>query len=323
MPKPRKSTPPAPARAAAARAARGPSRFANLRPMLVRALRHAAIGLALLGVLSAAFWFARKDVALRLAFPHDAPDVVLLNRPPWMSDDTAAELLRSLRPAGPSSAFDARVLRERVAILEASPWVRKVNAVRRVYGRGPGDTIEVDCEFRAPLALVRWQDYYWLVDADGYKLPEQYTAEQAPEMLLDGQRRTQMRIVEGVRQAPVESGQKWPGDDLAAALELARLLHGHRFADEIVKIDVDNVAGRVDPREAQIVLVTRHGSEIRWGRPVNAKDAFVEVPATRKLEALAQVYAQYHRVDANQPWLDVRFDQVTYPREAATADGSR
>jgi hypothetical protein len=231
-----------------------------------------------------------------------------------MSEDTVAELLRSLRPATASSAFDQDLLRSRAEILAANPWVKKVNAVRRVYGQSAADTIEIDCDFRAPLALVRWEDYYWLVDAEGYKLPEQYTAEQAPEMLLDPQRRTQMRIVEGVSRPPVESGKKWPGDDLAAALELARLLHGRRYADELFKIDVTNFAGRTDPREAQIVLVTRYGTEIRWGRPINAKDAFVEVPATKKLEALEQIFAQYHRVDANQPWLDIRFDQITYPR---------
>lgn len=272
------------------------------------------IAVLLCGTLATAFIYARRDVERRLAFAPDPPRIVFRERPAWMSDDTMAELLRALRPSRGSSAFDAQLLSSRAAILENSPWVRTVRSVRRVYTDAPGDTIEIDCEFRTPLALVQWQDYYWLVDSDGYKLPEQYTDELAPQMLLDTARRTQMRIVEGVRQPPVESGRKWPGDDLAAALELARLLHGHRFADEIFKIDVSNFAGRNDPREAQIVLVTRYGTEIRWGRAINAKDAFVEIPAARKLEALAQVFAQYHRVDANQPWLDVRFDQITYPR---------
>lgn len=300
------------------------SRWPLVRLYLRRAAVHLGIGLTLAGTLGAGFYYARRDVERRLAFPTETPRVVLKNVPPWMSDDTVAELLRSLRPGGPSSAFDQDLLRSRVAILETNPWVGKVNAVRRVFGKGPGDTIEVDCDFRTPLALVRWQDYYWLVDSDGYKLPEQYTADQAPGMLLDANRRTQMRIIEGVRQPPVESGQKWPGDDLAAALELARLLHGHRFADEIFKIDASNFSGRADPLEAHLVLVTRYGTEIRWGRPINAKDAFVEIPATRKLEALAQVFAQYHRVDANQPWLDIRYDQVTYPKvQSAQADVAR
>lgn len=297
------------------------SRWPLARLYLRRVVAHLLIALLLFGTLATAFLLARRDVERRLAFSPEPPRIILKNPPPWMSDDTVAELLRALRPGGPSSAFDQDLLRSRVAILETSPWVRKVNAVRRVYANAPGDTIEVDCDFRTPLALVRWQDYYWLVDSEGYKLPEQYTAEQAPEMLLDANRRTQMRIVEGVRQPPVESGQKWPGEDLAAALELARLLHGQRFADEIFKIDVENFAARTDPLEAQIVLVTRYGTEIRWGRPINAKDAFVEVPATRKLEALAQVFAQYHRVDANQPWLDIRYDQITHPR--AQADVAR
>ena len=54
--------------------------------------------------------------------------------------------------------------------LQANPWVRDVHFVRRVFGERPGDTLEIDCEFRAPIALVQWGDYYWLVDGDGMTL---------------------------------------------------------------------------------------------------------------------------------------------------------
>lgn len=288
---------------------------------LRRAGTHLIIAILLLGGMAVAYYFAQLHVRRDLANSVDPPQIVLLNRPTWMSDVAAEELTRALRPTTGSSVFDDSVLRQRVAILMKSPWVKKVNAVRRTYHHGPGDVIEIDCEYRAPLALVHWEDYYWLVDSDGYKLPEQYTADQTPALLLGDDRRVQLRILEGVAHAPVESGQKWPGEDLAAGLELARLLYGQRFADEVVKIDVSNFAGRNDPRESQLTLVTKYGSEIRWGRPISAKDAFVEVPPARKLETMAEVLAKYHRVDAGQPWLDIRYDQITYP--SAQADTSR
>ena len=186
------------------------------------------------------------------------------------------------------------------------------------YKLRSGDLIEIECDFRAPMAMVRWQDYFWLIDSDGYKLPEQYTAEQAADLVLDNERRPHLRIIDGVAHAPVESGQQWPGADLAAGLELARLLFGQRYVDEIVKIDISNFSGRIDPREAHLTLVTRDGTEVRWGRPISAKDAFIEIAPAKKLEAMQQIFTTFNRVDAGQPWVDIRFDKVTYPAAAGT-----
>jgi hypothetical protein len=72
-------------------------------------------------------------------------------------------------------------------------------------------------------------------------------------------------------------------------------------------------SGRHDQREAQIVLATKFGTQLRWGRPPSAKDAFVEVSATQKLAAIENLYEHAQRVDDNQPWLDLRFDRVTCP----------
>jgi len=86
-------------------------------------------------------------------------------------------------------------------------------------------------------------------------------------------------------------------------------------------VDVTNFAGRKDQKEAQIVLVTRYGTEVRWGRPVSSKDFFVEVAPTQKLSYLQAIYEEVGRVDGNHPWIDIRFDAVTYPSaQAAHAD---
>jgi hypothetical protein len=111
----------------------------------------------------------------------------------------------------------------------------------------------------------------------------------------------------------VESGRKWTGEDLAAGLTLAQYLSGQPFAEEVVRIDVANFGGRVNEREAQLVLLTKRGTEVRWGRPVNAKDFFIEVSVAQKLDYMRRVYTQFGRVDANQAWIDIRFDKITYP----------
>ena len=77
-----------------------------------------------------------------------------------------------------------------------------------------------------PAALVQWQGFYWLVDSDGFMLPEQYTRPELKATMLDNKGKLNLRVIQGVTHAPVLSGHLWPGDDLAAGLELVKLLAG-------------------------------------------------------------------------------------------------
>jgi hypothetical protein len=247
---------------------------------------HLVAAIAFIGLLAVGFWQMRKFVLRDVVAQTRPPKVVLKNRPPWMSEALAVQILGSIRPARVTSTFDRQLLVETAQVLRGNPWVKQVNQVRRAYGNGPGDTLEIDCEFRAPIALVHWKDFYWLVDGEGVKLPEQFTAQQVPAIVVGPNRKLNIRIVEGVQQPPVESGRVWQGEDLLAGLDLVRILYGKPYAEEIVKVDVSNFGGRVEPKDAQITLVTRYDTRIHWGRPVNARDFFVEVPTAQKLRYL-------------------------------------
>jgi hypothetical protein len=239
-----------------------------------------------------------------------------------MSDFLAAQIAAAAQPLGAHSAFDHQMLVDVTEMLRSdlriSPWIRKVNQVRLAYTRSPGDTLEIDCDYRIPIALVHLKDAYYLVDEQGILLPEQYDASQLSRILFGADGHTNIRVVDGVQNPqPPLPGQRWKGDDLAAGLQLVKLLYGLPYAEDIVKVDVANFQGRRDPRDAQLVLLTKYDTEIRWGRPVNAKDFFVEISAAEKLEHMQQVYTQYHRIDGHFPWIDLRFDKVTYPRPGA------
>ena len=47
----------------------------------------------------------------------------------------------------------------------------------------------------------------------------------------------------------VFAGVRWPGEDLVAGLEMVKLLFSQTWAEEIVRVDVSNYAGRVDLRD--------------------------------------------------------------------------
>ncbi|HYE16825.1 MAG TPA: hypothetical protein VEA69_00150, partial [Tepidisphaeraceae bacterium] len=280
--------------------------------------------LGFVGLFAWGYLRMRDHVAKDVAFRKDAPRVVLKNRPAWMSDGVAAKIVAVAQPDVAHSAFDHGLLVNIASLLrnhrDTAPWIRQVNAVRRAYDKAPGDMIEVDCDFRAPAALVRFGDYYWLVDGDGTLLPEQYAPAEVRRVMYDDAARLNLRVIEGVAAAPPEAGQRWRGEDLLAGIEMVKLLHGRASADEVERVNVANFMGRVDRREAQVVLVTRYNTQVRWGRPVGAKDFFVEVTPAQKLKYMEELVAKFGRVDAKLPAVDLRFDVVTFPSNTATVD---
>jgi hypothetical protein len=294
-----------------------PARAAQVRRVLLHTLA-SVMFVALCGV---GLFFDRRYVERKLVPATEAASVVLKNRPVWMSDFLAEQIARTAKPAGTHSAFDHQLLVDTVALLRANPWIRDVRQVRRAYGDKPGDTLEVDCDYRAPVALVHWKDYFWLVDGDGVKLPEAFTAADVPRIMIGQDRKVNIRVIEGVMQAPPETGARWAGEDLQAGLELVKLLFARPYAEEIEKVDVSNLARRKDHKGAQLVLITKYNTEVRWGQPVTMTDDnfFVEVSPAQKLAYLKAIYEEKGRVDASYKWVDIRFDAVTYPRVAGAA----
>ena len=253
-----------------------------------------------------------------------APSVALAGgAPAWMNATIQEQILAAARPNEPSDATDRRTLAEQAESLARSPWVKTVKSLRRVYGQGPGDTIEIDAVYRTPVALVRWHDGFWYVDAEGVRLPEKFNDTQVKQMTAAGGRPT-FRVIESVASGPAPVGKTWPGKDIKAGLELVNLLADKPFADQIVRVDVANYDGRMNANESQINLLTRYGTQVRWGQPPSSTAFFVEQRVERKLDVMQQACRQTGRVDMNLPWIDLRFDNATVPsQQRASIDVGR
>ena len=271
-------------------------------------------------IVGVGFIKSRQYVA-QIEAPTAPPAVELVGRPSWMSDGLAAELTAMATPKSPSAVTDRTTLVDRALALKANPWIKQVNSVRRAYHEGPGDVIEVDCDYRAPVALVHWNDGYVYVDADGVRLPETLSPAQARAIVSTD--KPMFRVIDGVGLPPLAAGKPWPGADVKAGIELVALLAGKPFADQVIKIDITNYAGRERPNESQINLVTKYGTQIRWGQPPSSKDFFAEQKVDRKLQEMQEAIAQTGRLDMNLPWIDLRFDNPTVPDRRASLDTSR
>ena len=300
---------------------------APMSPEAKAKLRRTAINVVAAGLFSAVCvtgFMASKRYVEKVERRDAPPAVTLVGGPPvWMNATIHEQILAAARSDAASLSTDRQALAGHAIRLSDSPWVKGVKSVRRVYGEGPGDTIEIEAVYRTPVALVHWHEGYWYVDAEGVRLPEKFNDAQVRQMTAAGGRPL-FRVLENIASGPAAVGKAWPGKDIKAGLELVNLLADKGYADQIVRIDVANYDGRLNANESQINLLTRYGTQVRWGQPPSSTAFFVEQKVDRKLEVMQQACRQSGRVDMNLPWIDLRFDNATVPsQQRASLDVGR
>jgi hypothetical protein len=283
---------------------------------------HLGLAVLLLGGSGAGYYYAGQYIEEQGMQSHQPMIVVLKRRPPWMNDFLVEQIAAIARPAEAHSPFDRQLLADTADMLSRNPWVRKVHSIRRAFTYKPGDTLEIDCEYRAPAALVKSGQFYWLVDEMGVRLSDRFTEQDVPSIQFGPDGKTRIRVIEGVRQpVPRLSGDQWAGADLAAGLKMVNYLFDRPYTEQLLRVNVANFGGKVDARGPQIVLETKFHTVIWWGRPPsdNDVDAFIEVSTARKLNYLRLAFEQFGRVDGRHKCLDIRFDRVTYPSDEEPA----
>jgi hypothetical protein len=219
--------------------------------------------------------------------------VRFVHRPAWMSDaelEPLAELVADPLRGSPLQRGNLAAARE--ALLR-SGWFEEVRQVRRTGG----DEVEVDGVWTTPFAVVREGGYDHLIDLHGRLLPRCYRPGTTPRSLI--------RIESASQPRPAEYGTPWPGDDVQAALAVARLVDSRPWRPQVAWIDLSEV-----PKDGCIRLRTSRACAIRWGRAPGREGAS-EVPARQKLEYLDWLHQHYGRIDAGcEEQLDLLSDYV-------------
>lgn len=227
--------------------------------------------------------------------------VVFERAPAWVPqaalDALGDEVRTTLQGA---ASFDPEGLGRAHAALAASGWFERVEQVQRRRG----DTVAVIGEFRVPFALVRSEGLDHVVDERYRRLPMAYEgAGDRPPLPL---------VINPRFPKPSEPGGTWAGEDLRAAIHLARIVRDRPWfaAGQIAAID----AGRFHrERILELVGPERDGvaARIVWGCDPEER-SLSEMPPNRKLECLDALWkARRSLVDGSGRSLDLRFDAVT------------
>jgi hypothetical protein len=258
-----------------------------------------------------------RDQALALPEYHRSASITLTNLPNWLrrpeNKHVVDEILRHASKLDPrkyviaSDELTYRIARN----LKECPWVDQVVFIRKQDHKA---VVTAECTYRMPTAWVQQLDRCYLVDAQGYRLPERYDPRQAQQNGLV--------TILGVAARPPEPGQAWPGEDVRAGLRLADMLQTS-LRGKIAAIDVTNYRGRTNPLAPDIKLRPRElSSEILWGHAPD-EEFDMELTALDKIRLLEDNLQRYGRIDGNRPYLDIRTTPPYQPVDGPAGDAPK
>lgn len=232
--------------------------------------------------------------------------IAYVDAPRWFDqirrDRVAARVMQAV---GESSSLDPhRLVKARDALMTTG-WFDRIAQVRLADHGG----FLVEADFVQPFAIVRHDRFDYLVDPSGRVLPMEWPAGHRPA------EPHYVTIVGAAQPAPGENGARWPGADVAAGLELVKLLADRPWFGEVAGVDVSGLAAG-----NQLVLVTSGNGRLIWGRSPSDRSAS-EVPAETKLRTLDYLYASSRRIDnGGGRTIDLRGDLVTVRRDDLAAE---
>ncbi len=198
------------------------------------------------------------------------------------------------------SLLDPRLASDLENAYSASVWVRSVSRMRRSFP----NRMDVELQLRLPVAQVRNNRRYWMIDLEGVLLPVQGGADP-----FDGLPEVAGATANtlGGRPAP---GGVWRDEGVTGALGVMRAFWGSPLSEvlPVARVVVNTgVFGGGDAREARrrFEVVTESGVVVRWGTYNDLPGGGDELTSAEKMWNLQELLS---REEALRPGvcLDVR-----------------
>ncbi len=169
----------------------------------------------------------------------------------WMGESLQAQITAMVDAQLTGRALDARALAGVGEMLTASGWFDTRPTVRRT---GDG-SIGITGRWREPACVLRSGVRDYALDWRGRPFPIDYPAGSSG-----------LRVILGAASnPPLQAGtldvlHPWPGDDVAAGLELLAPLLGESFAAQVAGVDISGYYN-----QGQLAIVTDRDTRVVWG----------------------------------------------------------
>ncbi len=241
----------------------------------------------------------------------------LAGGPSWVKAPAMSrEVRRQLEalPAG-ASIFNRDLTAAVYQQLSGCPYLLQVQAVQR---RLP-NTLNIQASFRKPAGIALWNGTAYMVDQDGFPLPDSLF-----NPLPEWRAQAMPVITDRLLTQPPPVGRAWDWPRMAVGARFCDYLRQSGLLGRlpIATIDVTGVGREASgtPDMPAIVLTTRGGAQIKWGASSVYSDVGLEEPAFlipdgEKLQTLLSKLADYPSLQGVQ-YLDLRFHGKVYFRES-------
>jgi hypothetical protein len=246
-----------------------------------------AAGLAVVGLVVACsikLWQqVRPHVSTRAEYLTPAEKIEITPTPEWIHADIQTEVIRDSGLKEPLSILDERLKTRLTQSFSLHPWVARVAAVRTSYPA----RIEVDLEYRRPVAMVEVQGGLLPIDRDGVLLP---TEDFSPQ---DAQ--AYPRIA-GIVSGPLGPlGTRWGDPALEAAAKLAPVLQPVWKEFQLHHIQLQPRTGPA--QQFVLEFVPSGGTSFVWGSSPGSETAD-EPAASEKLAYLTRLKTEHGSLSA-------------------------
>ncbi len=224
-----------------------------------------------------------------------ATDIQTTPLPPWVPPDFLNQVIQQAQLPETLDILDDDLTRRVAQAFQRHPWVRRVVRVEKTFPA----SLQVELEFREPVAMVRVEKGLYPIDEDAVLLPPQDFS------LADAD---QLPLIENVATLPDgPAGTRWTDPTVVGAARLAAVLKAHWRDLRLKSIWVPQADRHTSPENLIYQLITTDGSHILWGRPPGT-DYPGELPAKQKIGRLKQYLADFGGFDQpNGPYeIDIR-----------------
>ena len=286
------------------------------RETLAKRIRITLMVLTVLAVFAGigiGFVFLERFVKETSPVPAAVGKLELMNQPDWINSELKSRIIKS---AGGSEIVlnenTAKFLAENLSRL---PWLYNVRV------QTTDNMAQIYTRYRTPIAVV------------SDKKSKYYVAWQEPDNLsenrnivvLDHFPIPSLLLVEiiGFETKVIPSvGQAWHADDVLAGIKLLELLQimdekstpDKPLLGEIASVDISNFGGRKSSRNAELLLITKDGKEIRWGAPLGEAARHLEATEKEKLNKLYSFYNDYGTLKGPAKYIELRDPEKEIPR---------
>jgi hypothetical protein len=276
----------------------------SLKEISIAALTVSLIVCLLAGV-GIGFTFLDKYIRKNVPVSQTIGCLELVGPPPWLNEP----LKRKIYAAAGADGEDFRLDEDAAASVQNN-LARNISWLDKVRVQATHESIRIRALWRKPLALVRFGQAKFYVDADAVVLD--YVP--MPNLPI-----VQIRGLSVLPEVP-RLGEVWQRDDLAAALAiLGRLdrmdklvMPDSPLLYEIDSIDVTNFNGRSDGNAPHIVLYAKDCTEIVWGVQYGMWQRYLEAPDEEKFARLYSYYKEYGSLGGAK-FINLREPQETVP----------